>query len=84
MVVDAAKIDKQLSSHCLRHTFAMYALNHGLSMEVVGRILGHTKLATTQIYAKMLSATVEDAMIGLEKSLLPSQATGIEININEK
>lgn len=84
MVVDAAKIDKQLSSHCLRHTFAMYALNHGLSMEVVGRILGHTKLATTQIYAKMLSSTVEDAMIGLEKSLLPSQAAGKEININEK
>lgn len=69
MVVDAAKIDKQLSSHCLRHTFAMYALNHGLSMEVVARILGHNKLATTQIYAKMQSKTVEAAMMQLEERL---------------
>lgn len=69
MVVDAANIDKQLSSHCLRHTFAMYALNHGLSMEVVARILGHTKLATTQIYAKMQSKTVEAAMMQLEEKL---------------
>lgn len=69
MVVDAAGIDKQLSSHCLRHTFAMYALNHGLSMEVVARILGHTKLATTQIYAKMQSNTVEAAMMQLEEKL---------------
>ena len=80
MVVDAAGIDKQLSSHCLRHTFAMYALNHGLSMEVVARILGHTKLATTQIYAKMQSNTVEAAMMQLEKKISqPSQAGNIGV-----
>lgn len=76
MVVDAANIDKQLSSHCLRHTFAMYALNHGLSMEVVARILGHTKLATTQIYAKMQSNTVEAAMMQLEKKISPPSQAG--------
>lgn len=80
MVVDSAKIDKQLSSHCLRHTFAIYALNHGLSMEVVGKILGHTKLATTQIYAKVLSQTVEDAMLGLETKITPLHSHAAEIN----
>lgn len=69
VVMDNAGIDKQLSSHCLRHTFAIYALNHGISTEVVGKILGHVKLATTQIYAKVLGQTVENAMLGLEKQI---------------
>lgn len=79
VVMDAAKIDKHISSHCLRHTFAIYALNAGVPIEVVGKILGQKRIATTQIYAKLLGKTVEDAMIRLnqkiaEKNILPSQA----------
>lgn len=76
LVMDVAKIDKQLSSHCLRHTFATYALNHGVSIEVVAKILGHTKIATTQIYAKMQSKTVEAAMMQLEKKISPPSQAG--------
>lgn len=69
IVMDAAGINKSLSSHCLRHTFATYALNKGLSTEVVGKILGQKKVSTTQIYAKLLGKTVEEAMLKLDDSI---------------
>jgi len=40
--------------HDLRHTFATYLLNAGVSMEVVGSLLGHSSLQATQIYAHVL------------------------------
>lgn len=68
-VMDIAGIDKSISSHCLRHTFAIYALNSGLAIEVIGKILGQKKISTTQIYAKLLGKTVEDAMAKLDKKI---------------
>ena len=53
-----AGIRKTLTSHCGRHTFATIAINNGVSVEVVSRILGHTNIKTTQIYAKVLSESV--------------------------
>ena len=46
-------ITKHITFHCARHTFAVTALNAGMSIESVSRILGHTNIATTQIYAKI-------------------------------
>lgn len=53
-----AGIRKTLTSHCGRHTFATIAINNGVPVEVVSRILGHTNIKTTQIYAKVLSESV--------------------------
>lgn len=64
------KLSIDLTSHRLRHTFATYALNHNVPIEVVARILGHTKIATTQIYAKLLSSSVEDAMSKLDATIV--------------
>ncbi|MBR1448798.1 MAG: tyrosine-type recombinase/integrase [Prevotella sp.] len=46
-------ITKHITFHCARHTFAVMALNAGMPIESVSRILGHTNITTTQIYAKI-------------------------------
>ena len=47
-------IDKAVTSHLRHHTFATTnALMQGIRIEVVSRMLGHTNIKTTQIYAKV-------------------------------
>lgn len=64
-----AKIDKSLTSHTARHTFAVFALNNKVPIEVVSKMLGHTNIKTTQIYAKILNSEVEKGFDALEKVL---------------
>ena len=47
-------INKYLSFHSTRHTFAVSALTLGMSLETVSDIMGHNDLRTTQIYAKII------------------------------
>lgn len=60
-------IEKNLTFHLARHTFATLLLNSGISIEVVSKMLGHKNLRTTQIYAKMLNITVASEMGKLDK-----------------
>jgi len=67
VVADAAGIDKPIASHWGRRTCGMYLLNHGVRMEVVSKVLGHSSIRTTeQVYAKILPNTVIDAFEGIE------------------
>ena len=52
-------IKKRISFHVSRHTFAVLALEHGMPIESVSKILGHTNITTTQIYAKVTSTKLE-------------------------
>lgn len=52
-IANLAGIDKKLSMHVGRHTFATGALSAGVPLEVVSRWLGHSDLKTTQVYAKI-------------------------------
>ena len=52
--VKAAGIEKHISFHCSRHTFATLSLNNGADLFTVSKILGLTKITTTQIYTKAL------------------------------
>ena len=45
-------INKPLTMHIARHSFACLALANGVSMEIIARMLGHSDLRTTKIYAK--------------------------------
>lgn len=61
LIAGIADIKKDITSHMGRHTFAVNALNAGIPIEVVARMLGHTNIRTTMIYAKILDSTVENA-----------------------
>ena len=59
-VVRACGIDKKISFHCARHTFATMALNNGMSLESVSQILGHSSIKTTQLYARITISKLEN------------------------
>ncbi|OAV70681.1 Tyrosine recombinase XerD [Bacteroidales bacterium Barb4] len=62
LVGKGAGIEKVISSHSARHTFAVYLINKGVSLSVVSKTLGHSSLTMTQRYAQLLSKTVIDEM----------------------
>ena len=62
--IKMAGIDKNITFHCARHTAATLLLSSGLPLAVVSKQLGHLKISTTQIYAKIVDeAQVEAANI---------------------
>lgn len=60
--VTDAKIKKQVTFHCSRHTAATLNLSLGVPLEVVSKLLGHTKISTTQIYAKIVNKARREAV----------------------
>lgn len=56
------KLPFSLSFHLARHTFATNALNNGMRIEHVSKLLDHTSIGTTQIYAKIISQELDDAV----------------------
>jgi site-specific recombinase XerD len=65
-----AGITKSLTSHMGRHTFATLQLTNGTDIYTVSKMLGHTNVKTTQIYAKVVDEKKEKA------------AHAIKLNIN--
>ena len=55
--------------HMGRHTFAVLCLNNGVGIETLAKMMGHTDIKTTQIYAKVLDEQVEQAFDDLEARL---------------
>ena len=57
-IANRAKISKTVTPHILRHTFATLALQKGISISAVQKILGHDKLSTTAIYLNLTNTHV--------------------------
>jgi integrase/recombinase XerD len=69
-IADLCGITKNLTFHMARHTFATtVALTNGVPIESVSKMLGHTKLTTTQIYAKVIESKVREDMSRLRDIL---------------
>ncbi|ARN77183.1 integrase [Nonlabens spongiae] len=69
-VTNHVGIKKNLTFHMARHTFATtITLSNGVPIETVSKLLGHTKIATTQIYARVLEHKVSSDMDNLKLKL---------------
>ncbi len=59
--LNAAGITRKITFHCFRHTFATLQLANGTDIYTVSKMLGHTNVKTTQIYAKVVNEKKEQA-----------------------
>ncbi|NCP52686.1 MAG: site-specific integrase [Flavobacteriales bacterium] len=69
-IAELSGIKKNLTFHMARHTFATtVTLSNGVPIETVSKLLGHTKIATTQIYARVINKKVSEDMNKLSEKL---------------
>jgi len=61
-IVKKIGLGKDISYHSSRHTWATRALRKGMRIEYVSKLLGHSSIKTTQIYAKIVNAELDKAM----------------------
>ncbi|MEP7233279.1 MAG: site-specific integrase [Ginsengibacter sp.] len=70
-IADLCGIQKRLTFHLARHTFATtVTLSNGVPIESVSKMLGHTKISTTQVYAKVIERKLSEDMLLLKRKLL--------------
>lgn len=63
--VKKAGIDKHISWHCARHSFAVNILNNGANIKTVSSLLGHSSLRHTEKYTRIVDKLKEDAINSL-------------------
>lgn len=69
-IADISGITKILTFHIARHTFATtVTLSNGVPIESVSKMLGHTSIRTTQIYAKVVEQKLSEDMRKLEQRM---------------
>jgi len=63
----AAKIDKRVTMHTLRHSFATHLLEQKVDIRVIQVMLGHKKLETTSVYTHVATEVLREVVSPLEK-----------------
>jgi integrase/recombinase XerD len=61
-----AGLDKNVSLHTLRHSFATHLLEHNVDIRVIQVLLGHAKLDSTALYTRVATKTIREVMSPLE------------------
>ena len=70
---ERAGIEKRITPHSLRHSFATHLLERGVNIRVIQRLLGHRSLRSTEIYTHVAETYVRDTQSPLD-DLLPALA----------
>ena len=79
-IADICGIGKNITFHIARHTFATtVTLSNGMPIETVSKLLGHSRISTTQIYAKVIERKVSDDM-----QKLRTQFNNMEVDSKNK
>lgn len=68
--IEAAGIKKRISFHCFRHTYATLQLSSGTDIYTVSKMLGHTNVKTTQIYAKVVDEKKNKAAQAIQLNVI--------------
>jgi site-specific recombinase XerD len=66
-------IHKKITCHVARHSFATLCLTEGMPIESISKLLGHTKIKTTQIYARIIDQKLSNDMNLLAEKLNPNK-----------
>ena len=70
IIAEICSIKKHVTFYLARHTFATtITLSNGVPIETVSKMLGHTKLLTTQVYARVLNNKISNDMAALNEKL---------------
>ena len=83
-IATACGINKDLTFHMARHTFATLTLSKGVPIESVSRMLGHTNIRTTQVYAKITNKKIEHDMANFFKDKTICDLNNESIGMTEK
>lgn len=77
-IATLCKIDRELNTHLARHTFATtITLTNGVPIETVSKMLGHSSIRTTQVYAKVI-----EQKIGEDMGRLNERLSGAMLSLN--
>ena len=72
LIMELTSINKTVTCHVARHSFATNSLEYSIPIETVSKMLGHTNLKTTQIYAKITETKLLNDFALFEDDIKPN------------
>jgi len=71
--IESAGIKRHITFHCFRHTYATLQLTGGTDIYTVSKMLGHTNVKTTQVYAKVVDEKKQQATNTIKLNITPDK-----------